>query len=95
MVTKMSAERIGQSVRNIRHLLSDSNHRHLIRFEESTDAKYISLRNNLRLMATHAPQELQSRARSGYFGGAMQVGECLNTSVLSLHGIIQCISAAA
>ena len=95
MVSKESANSIGHNIRNIRHFPSNADHRHLVRFEDSVDANYFLMKNNLRLMAAQAPQALQSRARSGYFGGAMQVGKCLIISVLSLHWIMQRITATA
>jgi hypothetical protein len=75
MVTKMSAERIGHLVRNIDHLSSDTNHRDLVRFDHSLDGRYVSIVEKLKEMAAEAPQALQSRARSGYFGGAIQVSK--------------------
>jgi hypothetical protein len=94
MVSKMSAHSIGHNIRNTRHLASDTDHKGLVRFEDSEDTNYISMRNSLQLMAMEAPQALQSRVQSGYFGGAMQVGKYLITSVLSLRGIMQRITAA-
>jgi len=75
MVTKMSAERIGHHVRNIEHLSSDTDHRGLVRFEHSLDGRYMSVIEKLKEMAAEAPPALQSRARSGYFGGAIQVSK--------------------
>jgi hypothetical protein len=75
MVTKMSAERIGHLVRNIEHLSSDTDHRGLVRFEHSMDRRYMSMVEKLKEMAVEAPGALQSRARSGYFGGAIQVSK--------------------
>jgi hypothetical protein len=75
MVTKMSAERIGHHVRNIEHLSSDTNHRGLVRFEHSLDERYVSVIEKLKEMAAEAPRALQSRARSGYFGGGIQVSK--------------------
>jgi len=75
MVTKMSAERIGHHVRNIEHLSSDTDHRGLVRFEHSLDGRYMSVIEKLKEMAAEAPPALQSRARSGYFGGAIQVSQ--------------------
>lgn len=75
MVTKMSAERIGHSVRNIEHLSSDADHRSLVRFEHSSDQRYISMIEKLKGMAAEAPEALQSRAQSGYFGGSIQVSK--------------------
>lgn len=72
MVTKMSAERIGQNIRNIEHLSSDTDHRGLVRFEHSLDGRYISVIEKLKDMAKDAPEALQLRAQSGYFGGAIQ-----------------------
>jgi hypothetical protein len=72
MVTKTSAERIGHLVRNIEHLSSDTDHRGLVRFEHSMDRRYMSMVEKLKEMAVEAPGALQSRARSGYFGGAIQ-----------------------
>jgi hypothetical protein len=66
MVTKTSAERVGYLVRNIEHHSSETDHRGLVRFDHSLDRRY---------MAVEAPQALQSRARSGYFGGAIQVSK--------------------
>ena len=75
MVTKMSAERIGHLVRNIDHLSSDTDHRGLVRFDHSLDGRYVSMVEKLKEMAAEAPQALESRARSGYFGGAIQVSK--------------------
>lgn len=75
MVSKMSAERIGHLVRNIDHLSSDTDHRGLVRFEHSFDGRYVSLIEKLKEMAAEAPQALQLRARSGYFGGEVQASE--------------------
>lgn len=75
MVTKMSAERSGHFVRNIDHLSSETDHRGLVRFEHSFDRRYESLIEKLKEMAAEAPQTLQSRARSGYFGGEVQASE--------------------
>jgi hypothetical protein len=75
MVTKMSAERIGHYVRSIEHLSSDTDHRGLVRFEHSLDGRYVSMIEKLKEMAAEAPRALQSRARSGYFGGAIQVSK--------------------
>jgi hypothetical protein len=72
MVTKMSAERIGHHVRNIEHLSSDTDHRGLVRFEHSLDGRYVSMVEKLKEMASEAPRALQTRARSGYFGGEVQ-----------------------
>ncbi|KAG9570995.1 hypothetical protein KCU71_g790, partial [Aureobasidium melanogenum] len=75
MVTKMSAERIGHLVRNIEHLSSDTDHRGLVRFEHPLEPRYMSMIQKLKEMAGEAPQALQSRAQSGYFGGAVQVSQ--------------------
>jgi hypothetical protein len=75
MVTRMSAERIGHHVRNIDHLSSNTNHRDLVRFEHSSDGRYRSFLDKLIVMAEEAPQALQSRARSGCFGGELQVSK--------------------
>jgi hypothetical protein len=75
MVTKMSAERIGNLVRNIDHLPSDTDHRGLVRFEHSLDGRYVSMVEKLKEMAAEAPKALQTRARSGYFGGEVQASE--------------------
>jgi hypothetical protein len=75
MVTNTSAERIGRLVRDMEHLPSQTDHRGLVRFEHSRDVRYRSTVGRLRRMAAEAPQALQSRARSGYFGGAMQYGK--------------------
>jgi hypothetical protein len=75
MVSKMSAERIGHLVRDIDHLSSETDHRGLVRFEHSFDRRYESLIEKLKEMAAEAPQALQSRARSGYFGGGVQASE--------------------
>jgi hypothetical protein len=75
MVTKMSAERIGHHVRNIEHLSSDTDHRGLVRFGHSLDGRYVSMVEKLKEMAAEAPLALQSRAQSGYFGGAIQVSK--------------------
>jgi hypothetical protein len=71
----MSAERIGHNVRNIEHLASDTDHRSLVRFEHSLDGRYISMIEKLKEMAEEAPQALQSRAHSGFFGGGTQVSK--------------------
>lgn len=94
MVTKMSTE-YGQNVRNIMHLPSDADHGRLVRFEDSKDANYMSMRNTLKAIAAQALQELQSETRSGYFGGAMLASKYRPTvfdtvpSVLSVHKIMQ------
>jgi hypothetical protein len=75
MVTKMSAERIGHHVRNIEHLSSDTDHRGLVRFGHSLDGRYVSMVEKLKEMAAEAPLALQSRAQSGYFGGAIHVSK--------------------
>jgi hypothetical protein len=75
MVSKMSAERIGHLVRDIDHLSSETDHTGLVRFEHSFDRRYESLIEKLKDMAAEAPQALQSRARSGYFGGGLQASE--------------------
>lgn len=75
MVSRMSAERIGHLVRDIDHLSSETDHRGLVRFEHSFDRRYESLIEKLKDMAAEAPQALQSRARSGYFGGGVQASE--------------------
>lgn len=64
MVSKMSAEQMGHFVRNIDHLSSETDHRGLVRFEHSFHRRYMSL-----IEKAKAPQALQLRARSGYFGG--------------------------
>jgi hypothetical protein len=64
MVSKMSAEQMGHFVRNIDHLSSETDHRGLVRFEHSFDRRYMAL-----IEQAEAPQALQLRARSGYFGG--------------------------
>jgi len=75
MVTKTSAERIGHLVRNIDHLSSDADHRGLVRFQHSSDTRYISVIEKLEDMVARAPQAFQSRARSGYFGGEVQTSK--------------------
>ena len=75
MVTKTSAERIGRLVRDIDHLPLRTDHRGLVRFEHSRDVRYRSTVGKLRRMAAEAPQALQSRARSGYFGGEVQASK--------------------
>jgi hypothetical protein len=75
MVTKTSAERIGHLVRSIDHLASNTDHRGLIRFDYPQDPRYISVVEKLKQMAADAPQALQLRARSGYFGGKIQASE--------------------
>jgi hypothetical protein len=75
MVTKTSAERIGRLVRDIEHLPLRTDHRGLVRFEHSQDLGYMSIIEKLKEMAVEAPGALQSRARSGYFGGAIQVSK--------------------
>jgi hypothetical protein len=75
MVTDTSAERIGRLVRDMEHLPSQTDHRGLVRFEHPRAVRYRSTIGKLRRMAADAPQALQSRARSGYFGGEMQVSK--------------------
>jgi hypothetical protein len=75
MVTATSAERIGRLVRDMEHLPSQTDHRGLVRFEHSREVRYRSTIGKLRRMAAEAPQALQSRARSGYFGGEVQASE--------------------
>ena len=75
MVTDTSAERIGRLVRDMEHLPSQTDHRGLVRFKHSREVRYRSTIGKLRRMATEAPQALQLRARSGYFGGEIQAGK--------------------
>ena len=75
MVTKTSAERIGHLVRNIDHLSSNTDHRGLVRFEHSLDSRYVSVIEKLKEMVAKAPQALQSRAHSGYFGGEIRASK--------------------
>jgi hypothetical protein len=75
MVTRTSAERIGHLVRDIEHLSSVTDHRGLVRFEHSLDGRYLSMVEKLKEMAAEAPRALQSRARSGYFGGEIRAGK--------------------
>lgn len=75
MVTKMSAERIGRLIRDIDHLSSETDHRGLVRFEHPLDRNYVSMIEKLKGMAAEAPRALQSRARTGYFGGEVQAGK--------------------
>ena len=75
MVTDSSAERIGRLVRGMELLPSQVDHRGLVRFEHSRDTRYRSMIGKLRRMAAEAPEALQSRAQSGYFGGAIQVSK--------------------
>jgi hypothetical protein len=75
MVTDTSAERIGRLVRDMEHLPSQTDHRGLVRFEHPRDVRYRSTVGKLRRMAVEAPQALQLRARSGYFGGEVQASE--------------------
>lgn len=75
MVTDSSAERIGWLVRGMEHLPSQVDHRGLVRFEHSRDTRYRSMIGKLRRMAMEAPEAVQSRAQSGYFGGAVQVSK--------------------
>jgi hypothetical protein len=75
MVSRLSAVRIGHLVRDIDHLSSDTDHRGLVRFEHSLDLRYLSLIGKLKEMAVEAPRALQSRTRSGYFGGAIEISK--------------------
>ena len=75
MVTKTSAERIGHIVRNINHLSSNTDHWGLVRFEHSLDSRYVSVIQKLKGMVARAPEALESRARSGYFGGKVQASK--------------------
>jgi hypothetical protein len=56
-------------------LPSQTDHRGLVRFEHSREVRYRSTIGKLRRMASEAPQALQTRARSGYFGGEVQASE--------------------
>ena len=75
MVSKLSAVRIGHLVRDIDQLSSRTDHRGLVRFEHSHDSRYLSLIGKLKEMAVEAPKALQSRTRSGYFGGAIEISK--------------------
>jgi hypothetical protein len=75
MVTDTSAERIGRLVRDMEHLPSQTDHRGLVKFEHSREVRYRSTVGKLRRMASEAPRALQTRARSGYFGGEVQASE--------------------
>jgi hypothetical protein len=75
MVTKTSAERIGHLVRDIDHIPLRADHRGLVRFEHSQDPGYLSVIEKLKRMAEEAPQALQLRAGSGYFGGEVQASK--------------------
>ena len=92
MVSRMSAERIGHLVRDIDHLSSETDHRGLVRFENSFDRRYVSLIEKLKEMAAEAPQALQSRARSGCFGGEVQASEYfLAVPKLSMSSPFHCV----
>lgn len=54
MVTKASAERVGHLSRDIDHLPSNSDHRGLVRFEHSQDARYRSTVRKLAKLASEA-----------------------------------------
>jgi hypothetical protein len=75
MVTQESARQIGDRFRDVSHFPSDTNHRNLVRFEHPREERYQLMVEKLQEMAAEAPGELQRRARSGYFGGAIQVGK--------------------
>jgi len=69
MVTKASAERIGHLSRDIEHLPSHTDHRGLVRFDHSTDSRYLSVIGKLKEMVVEASQSLQSPPRSRYSKG--------------------------
>jgi hypothetical protein len=62
MVTQMSAERIGSTIRNIEHLpMSKTNHRDLVRFDNAYDERYKSLKDKIKTQAEKAPDEVRKR----------------------------------
>ncbi|KAK4955189.1 hypothetical protein LTR10_007384 [Elasticomyces elasticus] len=56
MVTRSSAGRIGDIVRTIDHLPSDTDHRGLVKFEHSQDIRYVSVIEKIRSIAAQFPQ---------------------------------------
>lgn len=56
MVTKGSAERISNHIRDIDHLPSEADHRGLVRFEHPRDPKYMSVIDKIKSMAAQASQ---------------------------------------
>lgn len=63
MVTKDSAERIGDSIRDFDHLPSCSDHRGLVRFDDPKDARYLSVINKLKAIANPASEDIGERFR--------------------------------
>jgi hypothetical protein len=62
MVTQMSAERIGPTVRNVQHLpMPRTNHRDLVRFDNAYDERYKSLKDKIKTQTEKAPDEVQKR----------------------------------
>ena len=64
MVTKHSAERISDRVRDIDHLPSNTDHRGLVRFDHARDARYLSLIRKIQETAAHASQALSVPVQS-------------------------------
>lgn len=64
MVTKNSAERISNYVRDIDHLPSASDHRGLVRFDHSRDDRYVSVIETIKEIAARASQALPGSSRS-------------------------------
>jgi hypothetical protein len=75
MVTKTSAERIGHLTRDIEHLPSQTDHRGLVRFEDSLDLRYISMIERLKVMAAAALEAPYSKFRPGCSDNEVQASE--------------------
>jgi len=76
MVTKNSAERISNYVRDIDHLPSASDHRGLVRFDHSRDDRYVSVIETIKEIAARASQASPGSSR---FGGSHS-GHSYNTA---------------
>jgi hypothetical protein len=62
MVTQISAERIGSTVRNVEHLpMPKTNHRDLVRFDNAFDERYKSLKDKIKNQTHKAPEEVRKR----------------------------------
>jgi hypothetical protein len=75
MVARNSAERIGHLVRDIEHLPSESDHRGLVRFENSLDWRYTSMIEKLKVMAMEAPHAPCCRVLYGYSGTEIEASK--------------------
>lgn len=76
MVTKDSAERISNCVRDIDHLPSATDHRGLVRFDHSRDDRYISVIGTIKEIIARASQALPGSSHSG----GLQSGHSYHTA---------------